>query len=247
MEDMLFQNTHGEATMNSDGPPTNNHDDNHNEQSPDDSPQNLLFQASLAAIAALVQEYTCPLSLELMVDPVTAQDGHLYEREDIEQTIRVQGKRNLRSPRTNEKMGSKLLPAVAARNTTRILVESGAVEGDTVVQYRQRKLVIETKAKANNGGIESMWNLMNWHKDGENGLDENEERFEYWRKKIIGTTTASAKGGHVEAMLSLAAWYKEGENGLPKDLLMSTYWYDKAEYAEQFQNNRGRPIAKDDA
>ena len=32
-------------------------------------------------------EYCCPLSLSIMVDPVIASDGTTYEREEIERTL----------------------------------------------------------------------------------------------------------------------------------------------------------------
>ena len=36
-----------------------------------------------AALAAQIEEHRCPITLELMVDPVVAPDGRLYEREAI--------------------------------------------------------------------------------------------------------------------------------------------------------------------
>ena len=39
------------------------------------------------AIDAIVKEYLCPLSLELPVEPVTAEDGRVYNRADIAKHI----------------------------------------------------------------------------------------------------------------------------------------------------------------
>jgi hypothetical protein len=46
----------------------------------------------------------CPISLELMEDPVIALDGHTYEREAIEKWFECSNS----SPLTNEKLDSKV-------------------------------------------------------------------------------------------------------------------------------------------
>jgi hypothetical protein len=46
----------------------------------------------------------CPISLELMQDPVIALDGHTYEREAIEKWFECSNS----SPLTNEKLDSKV-------------------------------------------------------------------------------------------------------------------------------------------
>ena len=53
------------------------------------------------------QQYVCPLSLDIMRDPVMAADGYTYEREEIHNWL----SQNNRSPMTNLEMPSKdLLP-----------------------------------------------------------------------------------------------------------------------------------------
>ena len=49
------------------------------EESEDGSTSKLLENLK-GVMRDIAQELTCPLSLELMVDPVTAEDGHYYER-----------------------------------------------------------------------------------------------------------------------------------------------------------------------
>jgi TPR repeat protein len=84
----------------------------------------------------------CPIALELPVDPVTAEDGRVYNRADIQKHIdnskRMRGDgatrrveyEDLTSPMTKEPMGPNLLPAIQVRNSIRALIESGAIEGD---------------------------------------------------------------------------------------------------------------------
>mmetsp|Transcript_45874 Transcript_45874/g.93880 ORF Transcript_45874/g.93880 Transcript_45874/m.93880 type:complete len:283 (+) Transcript_45874:91-939(+) len=56
------------------------------------------------------ESFVCPISMELMVDPVAASDGHTYDRDDIERWLI---KHNT-SPLTNEELASKELVPDAA-------------------------------------------------------------------------------------------------------------------------------------
>ena len=81
------------------------------------------------AIDEAVEEYVCPITAELPVDPVTAEDGRCYERHAIEEWFSRQPEAQVKSPVTNELMGKRLLPAVQVRNSLKRLVESGAISG----------------------------------------------------------------------------------------------------------------------
>mmetsp|Transcript_35319 Transcript_35319/g.82536 ORF Transcript_35319/g.82536 Transcript_35319/m.82536 type:complete len:108 (-) Transcript_35319:199-522(-) len=50
-------------------------------------------------------EYACPITMDIMVDPVLAMDGHSYERAAIENWLRQSQK----SPKTNALLPSKML------------------------------------------------------------------------------------------------------------------------------------------
>ena len=63
--------------------------------------------------AALLEEVMCPISLERMVDPVTAADGLTYERAAIEDWL----SKKAVSPLTNEPLADlSLRPNVALRS-----------------------------------------------------------------------------------------------------------------------------------
>lgn len=49
--------------------------------------------------------FVCPITMELMTDPVIAMDGHSYERAAIVQWLQT----NKRSPMTNEPLRSKVV------------------------------------------------------------------------------------------------------------------------------------------
>merc|ERR1740139_932381 len=131
------------------------------------------------AINTIAEEFTCPLSLELLFDPVTAEDGHLYERSLIEQAIVSQGN-NLRSPKTNLEMGPRISPAVSVRNTIQTLVESGTIDSKIAETY----VILCTKKKAAEGDIGAMNNLGAWYKDGLKGLPEDEDLSNEWFEKV---------------------------------------------------------------
>jgi hypothetical protein len=57
--------------------------------------------------------FLCPLTHEVMEDPVVAQDGYTYERAMITQWQA----RSCRSPMTNQPMGRALLPNHALRSS----------------------------------------------------------------------------------------------------------------------------------
>ena len=55
----------------------------------------------------------CPISMEVMVDPVLACDGHTYDRENIEKYFRLRGPV---SPMTNAELNTvRLVPSVTVR------------------------------------------------------------------------------------------------------------------------------------
>lgn len=72
-------------------------------------------QSGAAAALDIERWLTCPLSLELMEDPVIAEDGNTYERAIIEQHLC----RRAVSPMTNLPMGTNLFPNQLAKSMTK--------------------------------------------------------------------------------------------------------------------------------
>lgn len=87
---------------------------------------------------AAVSDWTCPLTLELPVDPATAEDGRVYERSAIAEHISNSEGRQLRSPVTGQAMGPRLTTAFAARETIETLVRSGALRGQAADRWLAR-------------------------------------------------------------------------------------------------------------
>jgi len=69
-----------------------------------------------SAIDAVADDWGCPITCELPVDPVVAEDGRVYEQAAIQEHIDKQGA-GLKSPMTNVAMGPRLFPSAQARST----------------------------------------------------------------------------------------------------------------------------------
>ena len=74
-----------------------------------DEGKNLL----VTALTQPPNAFLCPITLDLMTDPVSAEDGHTYERSAIEEWVR-EGRG--RSPVTNQSMGRDLRANHAIRS-----------------------------------------------------------------------------------------------------------------------------------
>ena len=70
--------------------------------------------ATLAAASVMPEEFICPITLERMVDPVIASDGHSYERAGIRRSLQRPGEPT--SPLTGLPLAStQLIPNIALR------------------------------------------------------------------------------------------------------------------------------------
>jgi len=95
----------------------------------------------MAAVAKVIEHYTCPISQQILVDPVVAQDGVIYERRCIERWL----KERKSSPVTNQEMGPTLLSSIAALQVVANLVEEGLVDADAALDFfvdRGRSLAV---------------------------------------------------------------------------------------------------------
>ena len=73
-------------------------------------------------------EYTCPITSEIMTDPVSTEDGFTYERAAITEWLRTKDT----SPKTGAKLESKALFQIhSLRNMIRSFVEARAAQPPT--------------------------------------------------------------------------------------------------------------------
>ena len=92
------------------------------------------FKKLEALVDDSAAEFLCAITQELPIDPVTAEDGRVYERSAIEEWLT----KNEKSPHTNEPMGKKLLPALQVKNMIASMVKSGALSGDKCAAWTQK-------------------------------------------------------------------------------------------------------------
>ena len=81
--------------------------------------------------SAVLSSVTCPISQALVVDPVMAEDGTIYERDQITKWLSS----NNRSPVTNAAMGARLVAAQNTRSLVESLLESENVDDDAAAAW----------------------------------------------------------------------------------------------------------------
>ena len=146
--------------------------------------ENTRYRETIDEVA---EEYVCPITAELPVDPVNAEDGRVYERHAIEEWFARQDYDELRSPVTNESMGRRLFPAVQVRNSLKRLVESGAISGSNADAWKQAVVeeaeVAALRAEAEGGDANSMCALAIRYDTGTHGLRQDFAQSFKWFKR----------------------------------------------------------------
>jgi TPR repeat protein len=207
-----------------------------------------------SATEEAMNEFLCPITFSLPVDPVTAEDGNVYERSAIEEWLKQQRK----SPVTNLAMGTRLQPALRVKNMIRAMVTSGALTGDKVdawkLKLEEEEEVAKMLRRAEAGDGWAMWILGLWYRRGEKGLAKDEAKaFEWFEKSHeagneCGTgslctcylygmgvpkcpmrantllSDAAGRGSKV-ACCNLGDAYADGRWGFPKDEKMARRYY----------------------
>lgn len=88
----------------------------------DDAARRKRRRSSSSSLASqMAEELLCPITHTLPLDPVTAEDGYLYERSAIGEWLL---RHKATSPMTNMSMGPRLLPATQVKRAIRALVTS---------------------------------------------------------------------------------------------------------------------------
>ena len=209
-----------------------------------------------SAIDESVSEFLCPITQELPVDPVIAEDSKVYERSAIEQWLDTKAT----SPVTNLAMGNKLLPALHIKNMLRAMVKSGAVNGEKADQWHQRlkdeDAVEEKKRKASAGNVSAANTLARWYSEGAKGLPKDDVlSFKYSKQSADagdvygchgaacdllrgrGTKkcpvtgmhylTRAAEMNYAKACLKLGQCFADGVHGVPKDTALARRYFVK--------------------
>ena len=167
------------------------------------------------ATDTVASEFMCAISHELPLDPVTAEDGQVYERGAIEAWIaRAEADESpLKSPKHNTPMGPRLFPSTQARNIIEQMVRTGAISGPNADAWLKKladeKEVKELRAKAEGGDAAAMYHLGRWYFTGDMGLSKD-------LKQATGWWQRGYELGHATCTSELGLCYARGE-GVEKE------------------------------
>ena len=101
-----------------------------------DAPQAKRARLCEEALEKQTAEYKCPITRELMEDPVVAADGRLYERKELETWLETHST----SPVTNEEMArGPLVSCPPVRNAIEALVASGTLDATDESSWQLRR------------------------------------------------------------------------------------------------------------
>lgn len=161
-----------------------------------------------SAIDAMADEFVCPITQELPVEPVMAQDGRIYEKAAIEDWFVKKQGQPIKSPVTNEPMGRTLIASTQARNAIRNMVESGALSGAKADAWKERMegeaKVAELRRMAEAGDAHAMTQLFHVYRDAKYGVSKDLTQAFQWAKR-------AADLEDVRGMCSLGECYLYGE------------------------------------
>ena len=158
------------------------------------------------AVDDAAEELICPITFELPVDPVMAEDGRVYERHAIEDWIARPGE--LKSPTANTPMGPRLFPARQVRNIIERMVRTGSISGPKAEAWSKKlageEEVKAMRARAEGGDAEAMRMLGYCYCRGEMGLAEDSKQAADWWQRGHDL-------GHATCTADLGACYARGE------------------------------------
>ena len=162
---------------------------------------------------SLTDDLVCPITLELPFDPVTAQDGCVYEQSAIEthiQTCQARGTA-VKSPLTNMPMGPGLFPAPLINKHIQVLIDNDLVEDSLSSPWKQKADEQERAEKrlkmAESGNTEAMVRVSESYFAGTHGFKKDLKLSYKWSQKaheagnITGTLLVGCHlihGGGVE-------------------------------------------------
>ena len=180
------------------------------------NPPKKKAKSSPAAKPSPADDLICPITLELPVDPVMAEDGRTYERNAIMAYFRTKpGAGPLESPLTNASMGRRLVPTAQVKNFIATLIERGDIPEDMARVWKQKtrekQEVLELTRKAEGGNVPAMLCLADLHYSGKKVGTIDIETACHWYKKAADTGNMR---GLVNAACLLAPSIEHSKNGL---------------------------------
>ena len=145
-------------------------------------------------LTTIAKEVICPITHELPIKPVTAEDGKIYEEKAIREWFSKKDG-DPTSPSTGAVIGTKLFPAPQARNIIEELVKSGAIAGEIAEAWKEKLAdetgVKELRAKAEGGDGDAMCALGGFYEFGDYGLAQDDVQARAWYARSAATRDPS--------------------------------------------------------
>ena len=172
-------------------------------------------------LTTIAKEFICPITQELPIAPVTAEDGKIYEETAIREWFSKKDGEPT-SPSTGAVIGTKLFPAPQVRNTIETLIQSGDIDDELATAWKHKlaekllfeKEVKEMRAKAKGGDGEAMWELGRWYQFGSNGLAEDMAQARAWYERSATARDPKGMGSFGAYLLLGIGGSKETSLGL---------------------------------
>lgn len=165
----------------------------------------------------VAENLLCPITLELPLDPVTCEDGRIYERKAIEKYFATKAEKNkddnnkdgssqIKSPITNEPMGNRVMAAPQHRNLIEALIETGTLPSELSEKWlekvREKKNAEVLLKRATQNDAKAMEKVAINYFRGENGFQEDDKQAYLWFKKCHQTGNSVLGTAHMGYMLA---------------------------------------------
>ena len=178
-------------------------------------------------VNSVADEWLCPITTELPVDPVVAEDGNTYERTAIAKWV----EENPRSPITGAAMGTRLISSPKVRNTIEKLVESGLVDAEKGAAWKKKmedeQWLKMKHTEADQGDANAMYLLAHVYDTGKRSLAQDFEQARVWYER-------AAELDNVKSMAKFGEFLTKGLGGPSIPVLGVLYIGRAAESGSDF-------------
>lgn len=212
-----------------------------------------------------VEHFLCPITLAFPVDPVIAEDGHMYDRSAITRWTSMRQS----SPMTGLPMHDRLVPSVQIKAWTRKLVQRGLGTPDQREEVEtcllHEELLGNVRSSADAGCVKAMRQLGFTYQRGKYGVTQSYSMARHWFScaahkndiqgmALYGSYLLEGKGGPVDSLhgimftsisadkVDLAAYelgwmWVLGTHGVTKNEEYGRYWLRLATSRKMKYNN----------
>ena len=140
-----------------------------------------------SAIDGMADEWICPITQELPLDPVMAEDGRYYQRSAIERWFGTVTGAAVNSPVTTLPMGRVLKAGPQVRSTIKKLVETDMISGAKADAWRKQiekeAMVGRIRQRCKHGDWNAMVALGEMYRGGTHGHEEDAVQAFGWLKQ----------------------------------------------------------------